>query len=88
MSDDECFNEFYAKLNDIVNFAYNLGEIYDQPKIVKKILRSLTEEFRSKVTVITESKNVDSITVDELVGSLLSYELDLPKTKKIQINGS
>ena len=88
MSDDECFNEFYAKLNDIVNFAYNLGEIYDQPKTVKKIHRSLTEEFRSKVTVITESKNVDSITVDELVGSLLSYELDLPKTKKIQINGS
>ena len=31
MSDDECFDKFYAKLNDIVNFAYNLGEIYDQP---------------------------------------------------------
>ena len=34
MSDDEYFDEFYAKLNDIVNSAYNLGEIYDQPKIV------------------------------------------------------
>ena len=70
MSDDECFNEFYAKLNDIVNSAYNLGEIYDQPKIVRKILRSLTVDFRPKVTVITESKDVDSISVDELVGSL------------------
>ena len=29
MSDDECFNELYAKLNDIVNSAYNLDEIYD-----------------------------------------------------------
>ena len=29
MSDDESFDEFYAKLNDIVNSAYNLGEIYD-----------------------------------------------------------
>ena len=38
MSDDEFFDEFYAKLNDIVNSAYNLGEIYDQPKIVRKIL--------------------------------------------------
>ena len=28
MSDDECFDEFYAKLNDIVNSAYNMGEIY------------------------------------------------------------
>ena len=53
MSDDECFDEFYAKLNDIVNSAYNLGEIYNQPKIVRKILRFLTKNFRPKVIVIT-----------------------------------
>ena len=82
MSDDESFDKFYAKLNDIVNSAYNLGEIYDQPKIVRKILRSLTENFRPKVTTITESKDVDFIPVDELVGSLQSYELDLLKTSK------
>ena len=29
MPNDESFDEFYAKLNDIINFAYNLGEIYD-----------------------------------------------------------
>ena len=67
MSDDESFDEFYAKLNDIVNSAYNLGEIYDQSKIVRKILRSLTEDFRPKVTAIIESKDVDSISVNELV---------------------
>ena len=82
MSDDESFNEFYAKINDIVNSAYNLGEIYDHPKIVRKILRSLTEDFRPKVTAIIESKDVDSIPVDELIGFLQSYELDLPKTGK------
>ena len=32
MSDDESFDKFYTKLNDIVNFAFNLGEIYDQLK--------------------------------------------------------
>ena len=78
MSEDEPFDEFYAKLNDIVN----LGEIYDQPKIVRKILRSLTEDFRPKVTAIIASKDVDSIPVDELVGSLQSYESNLPKTNK------
>ena len=82
MFDDESFDEFYAKLNDIVNFAYNLGEIYDQPKIIRKILRSFTENFRPKVTAITESKDVDSIPIDELVESLQSYELDQPKTSK------
>ena len=78
MSDDE----FYTKLNDIVNFAYNLGEVYDQSKIVRKIFRSLTENFRPKVTAITESKDVDFIPVDELVGSFQSYELDLLKISK------
>ena len=82
ISDDESFDEFYAKLNDIINSVYNLGEIYDQSKIVRKILKSLTEDFRPKVIVITESKDVDSIPVDDLVGSLQSYELDLPKTSK------
>ena len=56
MSDDESFDEFYAKLNDIVNSAYNFGEIYDQPKIVRKILRSLIEDFRPKVIAITRAK--------------------------------
>ena len=48
MSDDESFDEFYAKFNDIVNFAYNLDEIYNQPKIVRKILRFFTKDFRPK----------------------------------------
>ena len=42
----------------------------------------MTENFRPKVTAITESKDVNSIHVDELVRSLQSYELDLPKTNK------
>ena len=82
MVNEETFNEFYAKLNDIVNSSFKLGEVYEQPKIVRKILRSLIEDFRPKVTVLTESKDVDTIPVDELVGSLKSYESDLPKTNK------
>ena len=70
MFEDESFDEFYAKLNDIVNSTFNLGEVYDQSKIVRKILRTLTEYFRPKVTTIIESKDVDSIFVDKLVGSL------------------
>ena len=46
------------------------------------ILRSLTEDFRPKVIAITESKDMDSIPDDELLGFLQSYELDLPKTNK------
>ena len=82
MSDDESFDKFYAKLKDIVNSTFNLGEVYDQPKIVRKIFRSLIEDFIPKVIAIIESKDVDSIHVDELVGSLQSYESNLPKSNK------
>ena len=70
MSEDETFDEFYAKLNGMVNSAFNLSEVYDQPKVVRKILRSLTKDFRPKVPAIIKSKDVDTIPVDELVGSL------------------
>ena len=84
MSDDEYFDEFCAKLNDIVNSTFNLGEVYDQSKIIRKILISLTEDFKLKVTAITKSKDVDTILVNELVGYLQSYESDLPKTSKVK----
>ena len=43
MGDDETFDEFYAKLKDIVNSAFNLGEKILEPKIMRKILRSLPD---------------------------------------------
>ena len=45
MGEDESFNEFYAKLKDIVNFAFNLGETIPEPKVVRKVLRSPSKRF-------------------------------------------
>ena len=36
MEEDETFDEFYAKLKNIVNFAFNLGESIAEPLIVRK----------------------------------------------------
>ena len=41
MEEDESFDEFYAKLKDIVNSAFNLGETILELKVVRKVLRSL-----------------------------------------------
>ena len=70
MEEDESFDEFYAKLKDIVNSAFNLGEIIPEPKIVRKVLRSLPERFLAKITAIEESKDIDKIPLTELVGNL------------------
>ena len=47
MEDDETFDEFYAKLKDIVNSVFNFGETILEPKIVRKVLRSLPERFHA-----------------------------------------
>ena len=61
MEEDESFDEFNAKLKDIVNSAFNLGETIPEPKIVRKVLRSLPERFHAKITAIEESKDIDKI---------------------------
>ena len=48
MEEDESFNEFYAKFKNIVNSAFNLGETILEPKIVRKVLRSLPERFHAR----------------------------------------
>ena len=70
MEEDESFDEFYVKLKDIVNLAFNLGETIPEPKIVRKVLRSLPERFHDKITIIEESKDIDKIPLMELVGNL------------------
>ena len=54
MEEDESFDEFCAKLKDIVNSAFNLGETILKPKIIRKMLRSLPERFHAKITAIEE----------------------------------
>ena len=82
MEEDESFDEFYAKLKDIVNSAFNLGETISEPKIVRKVLRSLPERFHAKITAIEESKDIDKIPLTELVGNLQTYELGLIRIGK------
>ena len=70
MEEDESFDEFYAKLKDIVNSAFNLRETILEPKIMRKVLRSLPERFYAKITAIEELKDIDQIPLTELVGNL------------------
>ena len=70
MGDDKSFDSFYGKLKEIVIVKLKLGEKIEDAKVVRKILRSLSESFRAKVTAIEESKDLDEIKIQELIGSL------------------
>ena len=55
MEEDESFDEFYTKLKDIMNSAFNSGETIPKPKIVRKVLRSLPERLDRKSTRLNSS---------------------------------
>ena len=71
MENDESFDEFYAKLKDIVNLAFNLGETIPEPK-----------RFHAKTTVMEELNDIEKIPMTELVGNLQTYELGLIRIRK------
>ena len=77
MEEDDTFDEFYAKLKDIVNSTFNLRESIAESKIVRKIFRSLPERFHAKITAIEEVKDIDKIPLTGLVGNLQTYEIRL-----------
>ena len=88
MEEDESFDEFYDKLKDIVNSAFNLGETILESKIVRKVLKSLPQRFHAKITALKESKDINKIPLTELVGNLQTYELSLTRIGKSSKNKS
>lgn len=82
MKDYEYFDDFYAKLDDIVNSSFNLSKQIPEAMIVRKVMRFLPEKFRSKVTTIEENKDLGAIKIEELIVSLYTYELSVPHSRK------
>jgi hypothetical protein len=84
MLDDETFGESFSKMSDLRNSMVSLGKSVSDVKLIRKILRSLPECFRIKVTTIEESKDLEEMKIEELVGSLQTYELSLSLIKKVK----
>jgi hypothetical protein len=84
MLEDETFGEFYSKMSDLRNSLVILGKPISDVKLIRKILRSLPERFRIKVTTTEENKDLQEMKIEELVGSFQTYELSRPPVKKLK----
>lgn len=77
MKFDEFISEMFTRFPDIFNNLKFLAKTYPNHEIVRKILKCFPKEWKPKVTVIQESKNFKTLALDELVGSLITYEIEL-----------
>ncbi|XP_070010492.1 uncharacterized protein [Nicotiana sylvestris] len=75
MRDDESIQDMHTRFTSIINELHSLDEIIPRNKIVRKILSFLPSSWESKVNSITESKDLQELTVEELIGNLKTHEL-------------
>ncbi|GAV73117.1 UBN2 domain-containing protein, partial [Cephalotus follicularis] len=85
----------YARFNDIKNALKGLGKVYTNHELVNKILKCLLKTWEPKVTAIEEAKDLSTLPLDDLLGSLMTHELRMndqaknePKKKTVALKGS
>ena len=77
MKEEERIQEFHMNIIEVANACSTLGEKIPEEKLVRKMLRSLPKIFNMKVTTIEEAQDINNMKVDELVGSLQTFELGI-----------
>ncbi|GJY41203.1 hypothetical protein Tco_0428473 [Tanacetum coccineum] len=81
--EDESIDSAFARFNTIITSLKALDEGYSSKNYVRKFLRALHPKWRAKVTAIEESKDLTSLSLDELIGNLKVYEMIIKKDSKI-----
>ncbi|XP_070054604.1 uncharacterized protein [Nicotiana tomentosiformis] len=79
MKDDESIQDMHTRFTSIINELHSLGEIIPRNKLVRKIISVLPDSWERKVNVITEAKDLQKLTIDELIGNLKTYEIKKKK---------
>ncbi|VFQ64052.1 unnamed protein product [Cuscuta campestris] len=95
MKEGEKIDDMFDRFSKIINDLIALKKTYTNKDLVRKILRSLTPEWRSKADAIYESIGVSNVTFDGLRGNLKTYEstiltpsLDEQKKKGIALKAT
>ena len=83
ISEDESIDSAFARFNTIITSLKALDEGYTSKNYVRKFLRALHPKWRAKVTAIEESKDLTSLSLDELIGNLKVHEMIIKKDSEI-----
>ncbi|GJY66580.1 hypothetical protein Tco_0468818 [Tanacetum coccineum] len=74
-----CPYNAFARFNTIITSLKVLDEGFSSKNYVRKFLRALHPKWRAKVTAIEESKDLTSLSLEELIGNLKVYEVIIKK---------
>ncbi|GJY40726.1 zf-CCHC domain-containing protein [Tanacetum coccineum] len=83
---DNCLSCPMAKFNTIITSLKALDESFSSRNNVRKFLRALPTKWHPKVTAIEESKDLSTLSLDELIDNLKVYEVVLEKDLEVSKN--
>ncbi|GJT87934.1 hypothetical protein Tco_1069651 [Tanacetum coccineum] len=83
ISEEESIDNAFARFNTIITSLKALNEGFSSKNYVRKFLRALHPKWHAKVTAIEESKDLTSLSLDELIDNLKVYEVIIKKDSKI-----
>jgi len=75
MGDRETIMDMYTRFTHITNELKSLGKTFSTEELVRKILSFLPRTWEAKVTAIQEAKDLKTLSLDELMANLQTYEL-------------
>ena len=75
MNEDEDIAAYILRVDQLVNTIRGLGEEVEETIVVRKILRTLPKRFNPKISALEERTDLDTMTVDQLHGTLVAYEM-------------
>ena len=75
----ESIAEVQKRFTHIINHLMSLGKTFDKEELNIKILKCLDRSWQPKVTTISESKDLTSLTTASLFGKLREHELEMNK---------
>ena len=77
MNVNKTITEMFARFTGIINELNVLRRTYSNSNLVIKLLRSLPRTWKAKVTAIQEAKDLSKLPLEELIGSLMTYEITI-----------
>ncbi|GJV28840.1 zf-CCHC domain-containing protein [Tanacetum coccineum] len=83
ISKDESIDSAFARFNTIITSLKALDEGYSSKNYVRKFLRALHPKWRAKVMAIEESKDLTSLSLNELIRNLKVHEMIIKKNSAI-----